>query len=235
MVTLHDNWLTEGVLDFEYKKYVLLNYLKHIDQQFLSNRLFPHLSELRFHLSSCMLLQTNKQSIRSAFPKNLKGIDMRTFKPVYDEVVHDDRYLTELNDILDYAIPKFSESLDEGTDRFTLVGESIRISPLGIVPLRTEEGYLFFLDPTDRMVSIFRFQLALFNERKERDLKTDFVDRVRTGIGRTVEQIKIDLVRQNRMLPNPATYVVESKYRFPLQETLLPVAKQLIVKYLNVA
>jgi hypothetical protein len=35
MATLHDNWLTEGLLDFEYKKYVLLNYLKHIDQQFL--------------------------------------------------------------------------------------------------------------------------------------------------------------------------------------------------------
>jgi hypothetical protein len=201
----------------------------------LSYRLYPHISELRFHLNSCLLLQTTKQSIRSAFPKNLKGVDMSTFKPVYDEVLHDDQYLLELNDILDYAIPKLSKSLDDGNDMLTEVGERIRISPLGIVPLRTDEGYLFFLDSTDRMVSIFRYQLALFNEMKERDLKTDFVDSVRTGIGHTIEQIKIELVRQNQALPNPATYVVESKCRLPFQETLLPVAKQLIIKYLNVA
>ena len=235
MATLNKDWLTEGVFDFEYKKYVLLGYLQHIEQQFTLNRLYPHLPELRFHFNSCVLLQAKKQSISAAFPKDLKGVDVSTWKPVYEDSVKDDPYLSELNYILDFAIPKLSKSLSGGADKFSEVGESIKISPLGIVPLRLEEGYLFFVDALERMVSIFQYQLALYNEMRERYLKTVFVDTIRTGIGNTVEQIKIDLVRKNQSLPNPATYVVESKYNYPLHETLLPVAKHLMVKHLNVA
>ena len=235
MTTLHNDWLTEGVFDFEYKKYVLLGYLQHIEEQFKLDRLYPHLTELRFHFNSCVLLRTKKQSISSAFPKDLKGVDVSTWKPVYEDVVKDDPYLSELNYILDFAIPRLSHSLSGGADKFSEVGESIKISPLGIVPLRLEEGYLFFVDALERMVSIFQYQLALYNEMRERYLKTVFVDSIRTGIGNTVEQIKLDLVRKNQSLPNPATYVVESKYNYPLHETLLPVAKHLMVNHLNVA
>jgi hypothetical protein len=235
MTTLHDDWLTEGVLDFEYKKYVLLSYLHHIEGQFLSDRLYPYLPDLRFHLNACIRLQAKKQSIRAAFPKEVKGVDLTTWKPVYEESVQDDPHLSEINDILDYAISKFAKTLEDGAERFSEVGACIRISPLGIVPLRTEEGYLFFLDSSERTVSIFRYQLALYNQMKERYLKTAFVDTIRTGLGHTVEQIKIKLVRENQALPNPATYVVESKQPYPLHETLLPVAKHMMVRYLNVA
>jgi hypothetical protein len=235
MTTLHNDWLTEGVFDFEYKKYVLLAYLQHIEQEFIYNKLYPHLPQLKYHFDSCVLLQTKKKSIRSAFPKDLKGLDLTTWQPVYEEAVKDDPYLSELNYILDFAIPQLSKSLDDGACRFSEVGENMRISPLGIVPLRLDEGYLFFVDGLERMVSIFRYQLALYNEMKERYLKTFFVDTIRTSIGNTVEQIKIDLVKRDQSLPNPATYVVESKHHYPLHETLLPVAKHLMIKHLNVA
>jgi hypothetical protein len=235
MAALHNDWLTDGVFDFEYKKYVLLAYLQHIDQQFTSNRLYPHLPELKFHLNSCILLRSTKESIKSAFPKDIKGLDIATWKPVYEESVQDDPYLSELNYILDFSIPKLSQTLDNGVDKFSEVGENIKISPLGIVPLRVEEGYLLFVDVPDKMVSIFRYQLALYNEMRERYLKTVFVDAVRTGIGNTVEQIKIDLIKKDRSLPNPAAYVVESTAGYPLHETLLPVTKHLMIKHLNVA
>jgi hypothetical protein len=235
MAKLHNDWLTEGVFDFEYKKYVLLAYLQDIDQQFNRNRLFPHLPELKYHYNSCTTLRSTKQSIRSAFPKDITGVNLTTWKPVYEEKVQEDPYLAELNYILDFAIPKLSKSLDDGADKFSEIGENISISPLGIVPLRLEEGYLFFVDALEKMVSIFRYQLALYNEFKERYLKTIFIDTVRTGLGNTVEQIKIDLVKKYRSWPNPAAYVVESKYDYPLHETLLPVTKHLMIKHLNVA
>lgn len=234
MTTLHNDWLTEGVFDFEYKKYVLLAYLQHIEQEFAYNKLYPHLPQLKFHFDSCVLLRSKKDSIHAAFPKDLKGLDLSTMQPVYEETVKDDPYLSELNYMLDYAIPKLSKSWDNGACKFSEIGDSIQISPLGIVPLRLDEGYLFFIDGLQRMVSIFRYQLALYNQMKERYIKTVFVDAVRTGIGNTVEQIKIDLVRRDQSLPNPATYVVESRNYYPLHETLLPVTKHLMIRQLNV-
>lgn len=235
MTKLHDNWLTEGIFDFEYKKYVLMAYLQHIDGEFNSNRLYPYLQELKLHLDSCQNLQSSKKAIQGSFPKKLKGLDLSAAKLVYEDTLHDDSYLSELNYILDFAIPKLSKKMGEGTERFSEVGENIKISPIGIVPLRTEEGYLFFLNNYERMVTIFRYQLALYNEMRERCLKTVFVDCVRTSIGTTLEQVKIDLTRKFQAWPNPATYMIQSKYDYPLQETLLPVVQRLMVKHMNVA
>jgi hypothetical protein len=235
MTKLHDDWLTEGIFDFEYKKYVLLDYLQHINGEFTSNRLYPSLQDLKLHLETCTLLQSNKNAIRNSFPKTLKGLDMSAAKLVYEDTLHDDVYLSELNYILDFAIPRFSKAMNEGVDRLSEVGENIKISPVGIVPLRTEEGYLFFLNSYERMVTIFRYQLALYNEMRERYLKTVLIDSVRTSIGTTIEQIKIDLTRKFQAWPNPATYVVESKYDYPLEETLLPVVQRLMVKQMNAA
>lgn len=235
MAKLHKDWLTEGIFDFEYKKYVLMAYLQHIDAEFNSNRLYPYLQELKLHLDSCQNLQANKDAIRNSFPKKLKGMDFSAARLVYEDTLHDDAYLSQLNYILDFAIPRFSKTMEEGSDRFSEVGENIRISPVGIVPLRTEEGYLFFLNHYERMITIFRYQLALYNDMRERCLKTVFVDSVRTSVGTTLEQIKIDLTRKFQGWPNPATYMVESKYNYPLQETLLPVVQRLMVKQMNVA
>ena len=235
MTKLQSDWLTEGIFDFEYKKYVLMAYLQHIDSQFSSNRLYPHLLELKQHFDSCVSIQTNKEALKAFFPKNLAGVDKKTWNLIYEETYQEDSYLSELNYILDFAIPNFSKMLNEGTDRFSEVKENVKISPVGIVPLRVEEGYLFFVHTFERMITIFQYQLALYNDLKERYLKTVFIDSVKFGIGNTVAQIKIDLTRKNQSLPNPATYVIESKYDYPLHETLLPVAKKLMLKEINLA
>jgi hypothetical protein len=235
MTHLQKNWLTEGTLDFEYKKYMLLSYLQHIDSQFTINKLHPHLPDLQFHFDSCIRIRATKSEIKTSFPKNVTGVNMQSWKLEYEELHQDDPYLEDINYILDFAIPRFSRSLEQGAERFSEVGENIKISPVGIVPLRLEEGYLLFLHTFQPLVSIFEYQLALYNEMRERYLKTTFVDTVRIGLGKTVSQIKIDLTKNNKALPNPATYVVESRYDYPLHEALLPVAKNLILKQMNIA
>ena len=235
MTKLDSNWLTEGIFDFEYKKYVLMAYLQHIDSQFTANRLYPHLPELKIHFDSCVAFRNSQNTLKTSFPKNVTGIDRNTWSLIYEETVQEDSYLSELSYILDFAIPNFSRKLNEGNERFSEVGENIRISPVGIVPLHIEEGYLFFFHTFKSMITIFQYQLALYNERKERYLKTVFVDSVRLGLGNSVAQIKVDLAKKNKSLPNPATYIVESKYDYPLQETLLPVVQRLMIQQMNVA
>ncbi|WP_332367959.1 hypothetical protein [Spirosoma telluris] len=57
-----------------------------------------------------------------------------------------------------------------------------------------------------------------------------FVETVRKSLANTVENIKLDLIRRHRYLPNPATYMLESKRIYPVQETLLPIARQLLAQ-----
>jgi hypothetical protein len=49
MERLKDGWLTEGLIDFEYKKYQLMAYFKHVKESFNRVELYPFLSDLVFH------------------------------------------------------------------------------------------------------------------------------------------------------------------------------------------
>ena len=49
----------------------------------------------------------------------------------------------------------------------------------------------------------------------------------------TYESLKADLIRHRTDLPNPAVYAVEIDLGFPVDETLLPIAKRSLVKYIS--
>jgi hypothetical protein len=51
----------------------------------------------------------------------------------------------------------------------------------------------------------------------------------------TYENIKYDLIKNRNSLPNPAVYSIETEINIPIEETLLPVAKRSLVKYITVS
>ena len=235
MAKLNTDWLTEGMLDFEYKKYLLQAYFQSVLGQFQEHRLYPYLPEVRAHYSDILKFRESKRTYRSSFPKNLVGIDQENFKLQYQESINDTPYLSEVDSIINFAAPRFSKVLVEGEERLKLMEHRLQFSSVGIVPLRNEEGYLFIHKGRKHETVIYRYQLALFNSSRERQVQTEWVDRVKKGVGTTFENMKIELTRKYRTLPNPATYIVESDYDYPIEEALLPVAKRLIVSYINVA
>jgi hypothetical protein len=50
------------------------------------------------------------------------------------------------------------------------------------------------------------------------------------SIANTYENIKRTLIKKFTDLPNPSAYLVTSKMRFPYQQTLMPIAKRLLVR-----
>ena len=44
-----------------------------------------------------------------------------------------------------------------------------------------------------------------------------------------------ELIRHWKDLPNPAVYLIETPLSFPVDETLLPVAKRSLVKFISAA
>jgi len=233
MTKLSSHWLTDGILDFEYKKYVLLAYLQHVRLKFSEQILFPHLAQVREHYESSVTLKESQRSLRTRFPKDLAGVDPIRLQWIYQDTHRDDLYLEEIGDILEFAIPQFSELMQEGLSRYDEVKARLTIVPIGIVPLRTEEGYLFIYKQASRETTIFRYQVTLFDARRERIIQTQRVDSVRKNLSTTFENMKVELTRRYTQLPNPATYMVESPCEYPVDETLLPAAKQLMANYFS--
>ncbi len=234
MNALNKDWLTSHLIDFEYKKYILLAYLKDIKHQFDRVALYPYLSDLVFHYKNLLAIKENKEVLINNFPKSISKADFEKLSIHYKEMVESDEIMEELESIIEYAVPQFKTILAEGKDLFDFIEENIEIIPIGITPLRHQEGYFFLQQKGEKDTHVYEYQVSIFEkaDEKYRGIHTTFLESITRGIGRTFESLKIELIRKYQKLPNPATFLINSDIVCPVNATLLPVSKRLFIRYL---
>ena len=111
---LGTNWLVEGMIDFEYKKYLLLAYLQHVSKNFDDQKVYPFLSDLIFHYQNLVIFKEKKQKVSGELTRRIQKIDLDNFRIEYEKLMHDDKYLDEIEEILAFAIPKIKAQMQNG-------------------------------------------------------------------------------------------------------------------------
>jgi hypothetical protein len=237
MKSLGINWFIEGSIDFEYKKYILLDYLQEINRHFDKSKLYPNLTDLIFHFNNLLYFKKNKSMLQQAFPQRLTQADLEAVKLTYQKIVEDDNTMNEIEQIISYAMQKMDPAIQTGKEIFDFVESCLNIDPIGIVPLLPYHGYFSLRNGKDKTNLIYEYQITIFENKddKYRGININFIDTYEQSIINTPEAVKLDLIRRNKYLPNPAVYYVQSDINFPLEQTLLPVAKRSLVKYISKA
>ncbi len=237
MEKLSDDWLTDGLIDFEYKKYILLSYLQKVKNSFDKTELYPHLADLVHHYNNLVAFKENKEHLAKNFPSKAEGLDMKKLEIIYHELIKDDEVMKELSEIIEYAVPQFKSSLEEGKEIYEFVESHCELSPVGLLPLYVDEGYLFINTSSSADTSVYRYQVTLIQGANEnfRGIHISFLDKLTKGVGETYEALKSGIIRRFRDLPNPATFIIHSRLHFPFAPTLVPVAKRLLVRYISTA
>lgn len=233
MAKLSKDWLFEKHIDLEYKSYVLLAYLQDVCNAFEVNRLYPHLAELVGHYNALVNIKAEHERLENQFPKELKSI-RPNFQLEYEKMGRPET-LDEIVEIIEYAIPLLEKHVKNGQAIYEEIEKTVHVRSVGLLPLHTDEGYLLVMNGNEPQTQVYNFSITLFeNPRgKYRAIHTSFfMDFTRT-LSNTPEQIKLELIRSNRKLPNPVTLTVESEYVLPFTETLLPIAKRSVVRYLG--
>jgi hypothetical protein len=235
MKELSKNWFIEGSIDFEQEKYVLLDYLQEINRHFDKSRLYPNLTDLIFHFNNLIYFKKNKAMLQQAFPQRLTQADIEAVKLTYQKIVDDDSSMKEIESIINYAVQKMDPAIQTGKEIYDFVEKCLYIDPVGIVPLMPYHGYFSLRNGQEKTHGIYEYQITIFENKddKYRGINIQFLEAYEESITRTPEAIKLDLIRRNVYLPNPAVYYVQSEITFPLEQTLLPVAKRSLVKYIS--
>lgn len=231
-MTLSETWFLEGFIDFELQKYRLLAYLQEVNQHFGQNRLYPQLSDIIFHYNNLVSFRDNKQLMQDNFPRQLDAIDMQQLELTYKKMLADDELMQELERITQYALSEMKTTIDNGAEIYELVEKQMRIEPVGILPLYKHEGYMLLRWGQYHEVRGYSYTITLFEHKDARykGVKVNYVDTWQKNITNTYESIKGDLIRNIRTLPNPAVYSIESGLAVPFDETLLPIAKRILVR-----
>jgi len=235
MKTLSETWFADGYIDFELKKYTLLAYLQEINKQFNENKLYPQLSDIIFHYNNLVAFRENKKFLQDQFPKKLTGIQLEKLQVLYQQIIEDDELMQELEEIIQYSAEHMKLTISSGTEIYEFVEDKLTIFPVGLMPIKTNEGYFFLSEGNYRETRIYQYRLSFFekHDEKYRSIKTEFIGQYERNMVNTYELIKIELIRNRKELPNPAVYSIETDLSFPVDETLLPIAKRTLVRYIS--
>ncbi len=235
MKQLSETWFAEGYIDFELKKYTLLAYLQEVSKFFNEHKLYPQLADVIFHYNNIVAFRENKKNLQEHFPKQLTELNMHRLKLVYQRMIEDDELMKELEEIILYSADKIKSTIKTGAEIYEFVEATLVIDPVGIIPLDVNEGYILLGDGRYGSVVVYQYRLTIFEKHNEkyRGIRTNYVQKWQRTVSNTPENIKSELIRNRRELPNPAVYNIETELRYPIEETLLPIAKRSFVKYLS--
>jgi hypothetical protein len=235
MEKLADDWITSGTFDFEYKKYVLLAYLQQVGKSFEEQKLYPSFAELIMHYKNAASLKEGKQQLMKSFPKKLTHLDVKNFKMYFESKIQDDEQLVELEFIVDFAMNELQDKISIGKDIFDHVEKQLIIEPVGIKALEENEGLLLIDPQYDPFYHIYQYRISIFEaaEEKVRGLQTVFIDRVRKSIGTTLEQMKIQILKNIKLVSNYSAFRVVALQPYPFEETLLPIVKRSFSNFLD--
>lgn len=236
MKQLSETWFAEGYIDFELKKYTLLAYLQAINKYFDENKLYPQLADLIFHYNNLIAFRENKKYLQEQFPKKLTGIQIKKLQVLYEQMIDDGELMQELEDIINFAAGHMKSTIGNGTEIYEFVEENLSISPVGLLPLDVQEGYFFLSAGKTKTTRVYQYRLSIFDKHDEkyRSMRTAYIDTLKRSMVYTYENMKSELIKARQDLPNPAVYSVETELSFPVEETLLPIAKRSLVKYITV-
>ena len=237
MKTLSETWFADGYIDFELKKYTLLAYLQEVNKYFTEAKLYPQLADVIFHYNNLIAFRENKKYLQEQFHKKLTGMQIEKLQLLYEQMIEDDELMQELETIMHYSIATMKSTISNGTEIYEMVEQSIRIQPIGLIPLDTSEGYLFLRSTAQKQTKVYQYRLSFFERHDEqyRTLKTNFIESWHSNIVNSYENIKGELIRNKIELPNPAVYCIETNLSYPVEETFLPIAKRSFVKFLMAA
>jgi hypothetical protein len=237
MKQLSETWFVEGYIDFELKKYTLLAYLQQINKYFNENKLYPQLADLIFHYNNLIAFRENKKHLQEHFPKKLTGVQIEKLQTLYEQMIQDDQLMQELEEIINYSTDEMKTTISNGAEIYEFVEEKMMISPIGLIPLDVKEGYFFLSAGNTKDTRVYHYRLSFFekHDEKYRSIKTSYIDIWQRSMAQTYENIKYELIKNNLRIANPAVYSIETDLSFPIEETLLPIAKRRLVKYITVA
>lgn len=219
--------------DLEKRQYIILGELQKISKEFQFYKIYPHLSELIQLHNTLKEIIDRLTDLRNKFPKRIGKVDWVNRTIEHEVVFVDGTDLSAVEDLIEWALPHIQNVIQEGASIHEFVEHDLTVEHVGILPNYREEGYFFLPDNRKHKLNLFRFEVSIFqsSEDQYRSLKTTFLKALKQGSAQlSPNSIKLDLIKEEKELPNPATFSFDTRLDFSFRQTLLPVAKRKLMQ-----
>lgn len=225
-------WLTEGLLDAEYKEYMLLAWLQKVKAELRGTKLYPALAEVIRKHRELSMIREGLEKGRIQGP--VEGIDFAKMQLLRSRIKGHSDLVDYLEDLIERALPHLTETMKEGKSLYDLIDSRIEFTPIGVQPLHVREGYLLVTHGAshERQLMAYRYTQSRVQQGGDAflELSLKCVESRPLSRVETTEAIKWTLIRRHRDLPQPATFHVHMEWKIPVDPTLLPIARRRLLR-----
>jgi hypothetical protein len=235
MKPLNLELFTGAVDDVERTQYQILAGLQQAQSAFEEQRVYPHLGRLVKLHGALITVLKRTEDFRTPETGHIAGIDWEEKSLNYEWPELEDTEMAVVEDLIRWALPQIRTTIEEGRSVYEHVEENTELETVGIVPSYVQEGYLMVPERGEDRIHVLRYELSIIQEEGEqhRALRTVHCKTVsEDGLDVHPSNIKLDLLKERRDLPNPATYFSNTDLNVPYKETLLPVVKRRLIRHL---
>lgn len=214
--------------DAEAAQYRILAGLRDAQHAFSRNRVYPHLADLIRVRRGLRALLDGLDEYNELRPGRLSGIDWEAGTLLYDAEEEDPPLLA--SDLAQWAMPLLTEAIEEGRTLFEFVDGRSGLEAVGLIPSYQAEGYLLVPQDGGGLGTLrYRVSVLADSHGRYRSLRTTPVPVALSPLA-PPQAWKQALIDAHPDLPNPATYRLAADVQFPVEETMLPIAKRKLLR-----
>ncbi len=230
MSVLHLN-LFAAATDAEAARYRVLAGLQEAHSAFVHSQVYPHLADLIRLRRALRDFLDGVDRFREGRSGAISGIDWESKEVIFDPPQGEMPLLAE--DLARWALPQLTDVIEEGRTLFEFVDEHAELAAVGVVPAYQDEGYLLLPDEAGRIFVLRYTMSALTGEDgKYRSLRTKPVAADLPPL-EPPRSWKERLVERFPDLPTPATFHLNADVAFPMEATMLPIAKRKLLRMIS--
>jgi hypothetical protein len=232
---LNPEWMLKRPLDFEYNKYVLLDYIQKCEKGFDNLEIYPDFIEISLHLANIQSLYKSKKVLftektSDAYDDDflLKDLIKKDIKKLSQEEE------VELGKTLMYSVDKLMEAFNIAKSIWNVAFDNIEIA------IRKNKnnisfgmGYCFYYKKDDDILYVWEFE---FEENKDSGLNKCNINLIYKEIP---SELSLMTIIEEKTTFNDFDFFselpifeVKSTQYFPMDKTFVPIMKRKVMTYM---
>ncbi|MCZ6703090.1 MAG: hypothetical protein O6940_08625 [Ignavibacteria bacterium] len=233
MTTLDVMKLTSSNSDWEMNQYTLLSKVKEWESNFRKNRLYPHLNEsIELNNKLEEILQENLES-KWWLEKETRPRRVNNGYVVYKKANQVSHQLNQLLNFVAWALKLNRPVMQEGLILRDFIEDNMKISELDNDANYKGKGYFSLIDNKKSVVNIYLYDMK-WDWQDDEPVQSLKINLMRSTpllvLDESVEELMADFVNYSQPLYRPVAYIISNEFDFSYDETILPLAGEVLLK-----